>query len=141
MPGPSVAVSTAVMRLARELRAALDRAFDDLGLTSQQAALLIHMVTGATSPKELAGLLGVDTAGMTRMLDRLERKGLVTRAADPDDRRAVRVSPTPAGAALVPRLAPIFDRVSAALVGDLDARDLTRTVEALLANLHDADAR
>jgi DNA-binding MarR family transcriptional regulator len=129
------------MRLARELRAALDRAFDDLGLTSQQAALLLHMFTGATSPKELTGLLGVDAAGMTRMLDRVERKGLVSRAADPDDRRAIRVLLTPEGAALVPRLAPVFDRVSAGLVGDLDARELARTVEAMSANLRDADTR
>jgi DNA-binding MarR family transcriptional regulator len=129
------------MRLARELRAALDRAFGDLGLTSQQAALLTHLLTGVESPTELTGLLGVDTAGMTRMLDRLERKGLVARAADPDDRRAIRVALTPAGADLAPRLPAVFDRVSAALVGDLPAHDLTRTLEALTTNLREGAER
>jgi DNA-binding MarR family transcriptional regulator len=34
---------------------------------------------------------------MTRLLDRLEAKGLLTRVADPEDRRGINIHLTPAG--------------------------------------------
>jgi DNA-binding MarR family transcriptional regulator len=135
MPGPSVDVSTLVLRLARELRSSLDGAFGAVGLTSQQAGLLIHIFGGESSPKELSALLGTDTAGMTRMLDRLERKGLVTREHDPRDRRAVTVTLTSAGRAAVPSLPAVFERVAARLVGDRDPIEVATVLRALLANL------
>ncbi|MBF6334064.1 MarR family winged helix-turn-helix transcriptional regulator [Nocardia transvalensis] len=46
---------------------------------------------------ELAGRLGVEAPHVTRMVQRLERTGLVMRVADPQDRRAQRVQLTPAG--------------------------------------------
>lgn len=137
MPGPSVGVSTLVFRVARTLRAALDQAFAGTGLTSQQAALLLHILSGESSPKQLAGLLGIDGAGMTRMLDRLERKGLVERRQDPGDRRAVHVTLTREGAALAPRLPAIFEQVSAGLLGELDLEEATRVLRSLAANLGD----
>lgn len=135
MPGPSVHASTLVLRLARELRTALDQAFAQWDLTSQQAGLLVHVFAGQSSPKELAGLLGTDTAGMTRMLDRLERKGLVRRAADSQDRRAILVELTSQGRKLVPRLPVVFEHVGDRLTAGADAADVTRILEAMLANL------
>jgi DNA-binding MarR family transcriptional regulator len=46
---------------------------------------------GALSPTAAARLAGLHPATMTGVLDRLERAGWVTRAADPADRRAVTV--------------------------------------------------
>ena len=46
---------------------------------------------------ELAGLLGVEKAAMTGLIDRVERHGLVQRVAVPADRRACRIDLTPAG--------------------------------------------
>jgi DNA-binding MarR family transcriptional regulator len=135
MPGPAVNATAVVMRLARELRTTMDQAFTELDLTSQQAGVLVHVFGGATSPKALARLLGTDTAGMTRMLDRLERKGLVRRSADPDDRRALVVDLTDEGRAVVPALPAVFERVGAELVDGLDPRQVLTTLERLLANL------
>lgn len=42
---------------------------------------------------------------MTRMLDRLEQRGLITRERRPENRRVVEVSITPAGVALLDQLA------------------------------------
>jgi DNA-binding MarR family transcriptional regulator len=119
------------------LRAALDQAFAETGLTSQQAGLLLHILGGESSPKQLAGLLGIDGAGMTRMLDRLERKGLVERRQDPGDRRAVHVTLTREGAALAPRLPAIFEQVSAGLLSELDLEEATRVLRSLSASLGD----
>lgn len=135
MPGPPVQVSTLILRLARELRTALDHEFASLQLTSQQAGLLIHVFGGQSSPKTLAGLLGTDTAGITRMLDRLERKDLVRRKHDHQDRRAVVVELTESGTTLIPALPPVFERVGERLVGGMDAHVLVAWLSDMADNL------
>ncbi|MEZ4595963.1 MAG: MarR family winged helix-turn-helix transcriptional regulator [Chloroflexota bacterium] len=98
-----------VIRLGRGVRTSLDQRFEAFGLTSQQAGALVHIFTGETSPRRLADLLGTDTAGMTRLIDRLEAKGLVERHADPRDRRALVVALTDQGSATIPSIPPVFD--------------------------------
>jgi DNA-binding MarR family transcriptional regulator len=50
------------------------------------------------SVTQLATAVGVDVGAMTRMLERLETKGLVQRHRSPDDRRVVEVNLLAAGA-------------------------------------------
>ena len=52
------------------------------------------------SPTELRGLIGQTSAGMTRILDKLESEGLVRREAFAEDKRRVDIRLTPAGARL-----------------------------------------
>lgn len=135
MPGPAVSVLTTVFRLSRGLRTSLDQAFSAVDLTSQQAGVLIHVFGGESSPKALAGLLGTDTAGITRMLDRLETKRLLRRRPDQQDRRAVRVELTDAGRSLVPSLPPIFDKVANQVLAGLDDSQVQQALGTMLANL------
>lgn len=103
------AVSTLLFHLGRELRTALDRRFESHGITSQQAALLLlSRLVKEPSPIKMAARLGTDAAGMTRLLDRLERKQLIVRRASPDDRRLVVVELGPRGKRVLPRLVPEF---------------------------------
>ncbi len=68
---------------------------------------------------------------MSRMVDRLAGRGLVGREADPQDRRGVRLSLTPAGRELQRRVGRQHARdVARALRGALDADEL-RQLEAL----------
>ncbi|MEU8244272.1 MarR family transcriptional regulator [Actinoplanes missouriensis] len=53
---------------------------------------------------ELAAYLGLDKSTMSGLIDRAERRGLLARGKNPDDRRAVDVFLTPAGAELTERL-------------------------------------
>lgn len=46
---------------------------------------------------ELGQVIGVDNSAMTRLVDRLERAGLVKRQIDPENRRAISILLTPAG--------------------------------------------
>jgi DNA-binding MarR family transcriptional regulator len=48
--------------------------------------------------------------GLTRLVDRLEREGLVRREAAPEDRRGSYVVLTAAGAALLRRMWPVYER-------------------------------
>jgi DNA-binding MarR family transcriptional regulator len=80
-----------VMRLARRLR--LERSESGLTLT-QMSALGTLNRHGPCTPGELAAYEKVQPPSMTRVLARLEERGLVARAAHPTDRRQVLVALT-----------------------------------------------
>ncbi|CAG9243393.1 Transcriptional regulator, MarR family [Paraburkholderia unamae] len=90
--------------------AELDTALKDLDITSQQMGILLSLKQRvATTPFELSKLLGIDTGLMTRMLDKLETKGLLERSRDANDRRVVNLNLTAQGletAAQIPEIAP-----------------------------------
>jgi DNA-binding MarR family transcriptional regulator len=111
-------------QVARALKTVLEAQLAPLDLTAQQAALLMTAGHGSGSPAQVAAQIGTDTAGMTRLLDRLERKGLVRRQPHPDDRRSVVIEVTPAGRSLLPRLPPIFGRVTRQLFDGFSATEL-----------------
>jgi DNA-binding MarR family transcriptional regulator len=135
VPSRSVVVSSQLLRLARDLRTALDQAFAPTGLTSQQAGLLIHVHTGVTSPKAAGELLGSDSAGMTRMVDRLVAKGLLERTPGTEDRRAIALRLTPPGRELVQTLPAIFERVATRLTAGFDADHLLDELGRMVTNL------
>jgi DNA-binding MarR family transcriptional regulator len=88
----------------------MDAALKELNITSQQMGILLLLTRGvATTPYELSTALGIDTGLMTRMLDKLEAKGLLTRSRGVDDRRVVNLALTQKGketAERIPEVAP-----------------------------------
>lgn len=135
MPGPAVEASSLIIQLARNLRTVLDQRFAAMGLTSQQAGLLIHVYTGIDSPTRLAALLGTDTAGITRLVDRLADKGLIVRRQSPDDRRAITIQLTESGREAIPRLPTVFETVGAQMMGGLPASDVLANLKVMTDNL------
>lgn len=96
---------------ARNLIASeMDAALKQLDITSPQMGILLSIRKGdAATPFELSKLLGVDTGLMTRLLDKLEEKGLVERSRSVADRRVVNLALTKEGlavAAQIPEIAP-----------------------------------
>ena len=88
--------------LIRQSLATLQRAAEAemrlCGLTSVQwAPLMIISRGGNPTAASLARDLNTDTGAMTRMLDRLEAKGLLTRCRSETDRRVVKLSLTELG--------------------------------------------
>ncbi len=65
------------------------------------SALRVTGPPGRLSPGRLLKVLMLSSAGITSRLDRLERRGLVRRVPDPDDRRGVLVELTGTGEELV----------------------------------------
>jgi MarR family transcriptional regulator, organic hydroperoxide resistance regulator len=74
------------------------RVLAEHGLTP--TAMGVLGVLGGTdrlSHRELAGHLGITPGALTPVVDALEAAGEIVRDRDPDDRRVVRLSVTPAG--------------------------------------------
>ena len=88
------------------LMRAAETAMRPHGLTSVQwAPLMIISRGGNPTAASLARDLNTDTGAMTRMLDRLESKGLLTRSRSSTDRRVVELTLTDHGRELT-RLIP-----------------------------------
>lgn len=66
--------------------------------TSQYATLLLLDCVEGRRLTDMSDQLLREKSTITRIVDRLEREGLVRRIADPHDRRAQRVLLTPSGA-------------------------------------------
>jgi DNA-binding MarR family transcriptional regulator len=80
------------------LMRAAETAMRPHGLTSVQwAPLMIISRGGNPTAASLARDLNTDTGAMTRMLDRLEAKGLLQRTRSSTDRRVVELTLTPQG--------------------------------------------
>src|SRR3954468_10886451 len=85
--------------------AALDRyrhAFGaDHDLSGTEVVALVHLFQEHTATAgELAARTGLTPGAVTALLDRLERRGYLTRVPPPDNRRTLRIALTPAGWAL-----------------------------------------
>ncbi len=65
----------------------------------------------ADTVAELARVCTIDTGAMTRLLDRLEKKGLCQRVRSQSDRRVVHIELTPAGVAVAERVPHILCEV------------------------------
>ena len=93
--------------LASAFRKGLADELEPFGIAPAQWAILEMCYRGeANTPSGLSRVIPVDTAAISRHLDKLKDKGLVQRRRSPRDRRSVRVELTEAGRALVPKLAP-----------------------------------
>ncbi len=75
------------------------------------------------APSVLAEQLGMTRGAISKLVDRLVAKAMVTRTADERDRRYQELTITAAGRALVPELAALADQNDAEFFGHLTAVD------------------
>ena len=114
----------------------------DAGLDLDDFVLLEHVAHTDLTPGQLATTLRLSADGVSRQLGRLERRGLLRRALDPDDARRRRVRPTAAGGAALQRAYALLERRLSPTLGALGEdrlRDLLATLTALAAAEDDAD--
>jgi DNA-binding MarR family transcriptional regulator len=80
-----------------------DKRLEAHGLTSAQWSPLLKIkhAGGRANVAELSRWLVMDAGAMTRLLDRLEKKGLCKRVRSTEDRRVVQVELTPDGEAAI----------------------------------------
>jgi DNA-binding MarR family transcriptional regulator len=120
-----------ISNVRQEWIATLDVELKPLDLTAAQYIVMLNVGSGrAETPVDLCRLLQYDTGAMTRLVDRIEAKGLIRRVAHDADRRCVVLDLTAAGHELYPRLVQIaVDMNKRALKG------FTREEAAALENL------
>ena len=107
-PGEGLSVGYLMGRARASLLSGLDAQLARFGLSGMQFAVLKHIGEGsARTAADLCRFMQYDTGAMTRILDRLELKGLVRRERSRQDRRAVVLRLAPSGRAQMPRLAAV----------------------------------
>jgi MarR family transcriptional regulator, multiple antibiotic resistance protein MarR len=122
-----------------ELYYAIDKDLADLDVTAAQFGVMARLAFGmATSPSALCRSLQYDPGAMTRMMDRLEAKGLIARSRDSNgDRRAVRLELTEQGKEMFPKIhARVVGVLNRMLTGfsAREARQLEGFLQRLVAN-------
>lgn len=117
---------------------AIEAELQSLDVTAAQFVVFNSIAQGrGRTIGEFCRLLGYDSGAMTRLLDRIEKKGLIRRVANPDDRRSFLIELTPESKALFPqaqrKVRTVFKRLLAGF-SEEHAAALRQLLEQLLAN-------
>jgi DNA-binding MarR family transcriptional regulator len=108
------------------------RRLEGSGVTVAEWVILREMFDfPSTSPSALATAAGLTRGAVSKLIDRLVQKNLVSRAEASGDRRFQDIKLTSAGRALVPRLARIADQNDEAFFWQLSAEERDRLVATL----------
>lgn len=105
----SVLAYLLVLRAGQDLEAVFTPFFEHYHLSTGRFSVLMKLQEEpeqTLAPSQLAQFLGVTRATITKLLDGLERSGLIDRRLDPTDRRAWLVTLTPTARELLDEMLP-----------------------------------
>lgn len=142
---PRKGVGHLLNRVRTEMLAALDKALEAdaelsaLEISSAQFIVIAALALAETakSASDLCKGISYDAGAMTRMVDRLESKGLIRRNRRPDDRRVVYLELTEEGTRAYPRMRAVsMAVVNRFLQGfsEAEARQLENFLSRMLQN-------
>ena len=124
-----------VNRVARSIAHQLAEEIRPAGVAIGQWAVLMFLwARDGMSQADLSRVVAIEPPTMVRTIDRMVRDGLVTRIADPGDRRVSRIHLTDHGRSLRDQLVPKAVMVNAATLGRLSTSE-GRTLRRLLVKL------
>jgi len=102
---PSTGVGAFIGRARRTIVEAINQKLAPLDISHAQWVVVMLLGDGAAATAaELCKILIYDPGAMTRLLDRLENKGVLRRVRAKADRRTVRLELTAEGKRLYPRI-------------------------------------
>jgi len=102
---PREAIGALIGRTRKTMIARIDAELAPLDVSAAQwIVVLLVGETAASSATGLCEMLGYDPGAMTRLLDRLEGKGIVRRVRSPEDRRTIQLELTDSGKTLYPKI-------------------------------------
>jgi DNA-binding MarR family transcriptional regulator len=142
---PRKGVGHLLSRVRSEMLAALDKALEAdaelsaLEISSAQFIVIAALALAETakSASDLCKGISYDAGAMTRMIDRLESKGLIRRNRRPEDRRVVYLELTEEGTRAYPRMREVsMGVVNRFLRGfsEAEARQLENFLSRMLQN-------
>lgn len=98
-----------------------DKLLSPLGLTAAQYGVVMMLARGeASTSSELCRLMEYDRGAMTRLLQRLESKELLTRSPDPADRRSQTLRLSRKGERLHEQGETVIDRLHGQALQELE---------------------
>jgi DNA-binding MarR family transcriptional regulator len=119
------AIGPLIGRVRSVMLSRLDAELQPFGTTAMQFAILKNLAEGAAeTAADLCRLLHYDNGSMTRLLDRLEQKGLIRRERSKDDRRVVSLRITGAARTVLPRLRDSAARVIERMLNGFSAAEV-----------------
>jgi DNA-binding MarR family transcriptional regulator len=130
---PGMAAITSLMRAHQIALARVEATLRPLGVTFARYEVLMLLLfsrRGSLPMKLIASRLQVHPTSVTNAVDRLERAGLVTRDAHPEDRRALIITLTAEGRALAQKATATLNTEVFRNPG-LDHHDVEQLVEVL----------
>lgn len=125
------AVLDGLVRSAFQIMGVLTRVGAEHDLSLTQLRVLGILRDRRPRMTDLAAFLGLDKSTMSGLIDRAERRGLLERGRNPDDRRAVDVFLTPAGLELTRRLDGEIRDALAPATGRLDPQQRRQLAQLL----------
>lgn len=139
---PSKSVGALLNRVRVEMLAAvgqeleIDRRLAPLGLSAAQFIIIANLAKaeGPMSASDLCKGISYDAGAMTRMLDRLESKGLIRRSRSAEDRRLLHLELTEEGRSAWPRMREISMTVANRFLRGFSKAE-ARTLEAFLTRM------
>jgi MarR family transcriptional regulator for hemolysin len=113
-------------RISRRLRQLVDSELAAYGLTQATWRPLAYVgrLGAGVRQSELAAALGLEGPSLVRLLDNLERRGLIERREHKSDRRVRGIHLTPSGRELQRRVTSISDGVQQRLLAAASPGDL-----------------
>jgi DNA-binding MarR family transcriptional regulator len=133
-----------ISRVKTEALAALDQALASdpevsaLEVTAAQYVIIATLAEQeVNSSAQLCKSFSYDAGAMTRMVDRLEAKGLLRRRRCPDDRRLINLELTEAGKALFPKMKTLSMEIQNRFLRGFskgDVRQLEEYLQRILTN-------
>ena len=104
----------------------------EFGVTPGQYGILNCLWSqGSATPKEIAQTLRLENSTVSGMLDKLQKRGLVTRVLDPNDRRSIRVEASEAGKAIREDVLRTVDELNQAVLAPFTAQQRQQLLELL----------
>jgi Transcriptional regulators len=98
-------VSAHIGRVRKKLIEKIDLELGALNLNTHQSVVIVRLAEGlGSTASDMCRAMTHDPGAMTRLLDKLESRGLLRRAWDGKDRRSARLALTPKGRALYPKI-------------------------------------
>jgi len=118
-------------RLSWASRGALERRLRPLGLTPPMMAALIAIESGEERAADLASLMGVDAAAVTRLMDRMAEAELIERCALKGDKRARQLKLSAKAKELLPKIKKVADDVDKEMIKGMSEKELEALITAL----------
>ncbi len=109
----------------KQISEAFGRKLQDSGITRIQWIALYYVKTKKRiSQRELSNLMNVQDSSAGRLIDRLERDGLIERERNDSDRRVIYITLSDMGDKLISDLMPIGIKFNNDLVSGIDEEEL-----------------